>query len=163
MWSCLGTHFRVTGDQPPQTSLGSNRYPLFWTALGGYSDLPGLVKEKELISVPRASVESRSGNSRVACGGLWICNRHPRMASPDLSPRLPISGSSSRHLCAVCVPRSGKDPGCGFRLEVREPGSGPGGRRFESSLPDHLNILISIKYRHLCSERFLPGHPKSHP
>src|ERR1035438_7745938 len=33
MWSCLGTHFRVNGDQPPQTSLGSNRYPLFWTAM----------------------------------------------------------------------------------------------------------------------------------
>jgi hypothetical protein len=33
MWSCLGTHFRVTGDQPPHTFLGSNRYPLFWTAV----------------------------------------------------------------------------------------------------------------------------------
>jgi hypothetical protein len=33
MWSCLGTHFRVTGDQPTQTSLRSNRYPLFGTAM----------------------------------------------------------------------------------------------------------------------------------
>ena len=33
MWSCLGTHFRVTGDQPPQTLLEANRHPLFWTVV----------------------------------------------------------------------------------------------------------------------------------
>jgi hypothetical protein len=29
MWSCLGTHFRVTADQPLQTFIGSNRIPCF--------------------------------------------------------------------------------------------------------------------------------------
>src|SRR5208282_682620 len=29
MWSCPGTHFRVTVDQPPQTFLGANRISRF--------------------------------------------------------------------------------------------------------------------------------------
>src|SRR5208282_1257676 len=42
MWSCPGTHFRVTGDQPHQTFLGSSRYPLFWTAMRS-----GMVSKRE--------------------------------------------------------------------------------------------------------------------
>jgi hypothetical protein len=56
MWSCVGTHFRVTGDQPPQTVPGSNRYPRFWTAVDNWP-----VTEATIQSVGRVIDSGRRG------------------------------------------------------------------------------------------------------
>src|ERR1019366_10687407 len=52
MWSCPGTHFRVTGISPLQHSSDEKNYRLFWTAMVRAIDLRYLQRWSESRKKP---------------------------------------------------------------------------------------------------------------
>ena len=120
---------------------------------GGRASEPSLANEFQRTVQPdhfrNPMIPEISALQRLRRNQGLIETKARRRPGKIISRRMLYCLSSSRHVVPVVAVRRGvAQPG-------RAPGSGPGGRRFKSSLPDHIFLSLSQSFTLTLLLRFL--------